>query len=35
VTIGGFSCQVSATGVQCMTGAKGFTITPQQITPVG
>jgi hypothetical protein len=35
VTIGGFGCQVYATGVQCMLGAKGFTITPQQVTPVG
>lgn len=35
VTIGAFTCQISATGVQCMLGAKGFTITPQQVTPVG
>jgi hypothetical protein len=37
VTIGQFACQVSETGVQCQLGAggKGFTITPQQITPVG
>jgi hypothetical protein len=35
VTIGQFSCQVLETGVQCVLGGKGFTITPQQVTPVG